>query len=208
MPNTRYRALAAGWNFTCGLDTGGHAHCWGENAAGQLGNGENVDRRQPVRVAGDLTLVAIAAGNAHACGVTPQGDAYCWGQNANGQLGDGTTSDHLVPVRVRAAPGVHFISITAGARHTCAVASDGDAYCWGLDAYGQLGDGGGANQTQPVRVAGGHTFSSVRAFGSHTCGTTMSGEAFCWGYNLDGQLGDGTRMNRSRPVYLEPPTSK
>jgi serine/threonine protein kinase/alpha-tubulin suppressor-like RCC1 family protein len=208
VPNTRFRALAAGWNFTCGLDTGGRAHCWGENAAGQLGNGENVDRRQPVGVAGDVPFVAIAAGNAHACGVTAQGDAYCWGQNTNGQLGDGTTSDHLVPSRVRAAPGVRFVSITAGARHSCAVASDGDAYCWGLDAYGQLGDGGGANQTQPVRVAGGHAFSSVRAFGSHTCGTTMSGEAFCWGYNLDGQLGDGTRMNRSRPVYLEPPTSK
>ena len=208
VPNTRFRALAAGWNFACGLDTGGHAHCWGENSAGQLGNGENVDHRQPVVVAGDLTFVAVAAGNAHACGVTSQGDAYCWGQNSNGQLGDGTTSDHLVPVRVRAVPGARFVSITAGARHSCAVVGDGEAYCWGLDSYGQLGDGGGANQTQPVRVAGGHSFSSVRAFGSHTCGTTMSGEAFCWGYNLDGQLGDGTRMNRSRPVYLEPPTSR
>ena len=199
----RWAAISAGWNFTCAIERGGRAYCWGENASGELGDGTTTEHRSPVALSGDLTFVAIAAGNAHACGVTPQGDAYCWGENSSGQLGDGSRLDRHTPVKVKAS--AHFVAIAAGAVHTCALATDGEAYCWGRNTYGQLGDGTTTDEAQPVRVAGGHAFASLRTFGSHTCASTLSGEAFCWGYNLDGQLGDGTRAHRTRPVYVEPP---
>ena len=198
-----WAAITAGWTFTCGLERGGRAYCWGENVSGQLGNGTTTERRSPEPVSADFSFVAIAAGNSHACGVTAQGDAYCWGQNISGQLGDGTRVDRRAPVKVKTS--VRLVAIAAGAVHTCALAADGDAYCWGRNTYGQLGDGTMTDEAQPVRVAGGHAFASLRTFGSHTCGSTQSGEAFCWGYNLDGQLGDGTRAHRTRPVYVEPP---
>jgi alpha-tubulin suppressor-like RCC1 family protein len=103
-----------------------------------------------------------------------------------------------MPVRVRG--GARFKSISAGADHTCAVAVDGTAYCWGQNTYGQLGTGGAADVAQPATVADGHVFTSVRASGSHTCGLTVSGEAFCWGNNAEGQLGDGTQTHRVRPT--------
>ena len=196
-------AITAGWNFTCALERGGRAYCWGDNASGELGNGTTTERRSPELVSGDLSFIAIAAGNAHACGVTAQGDAYCWGENRSGQLGDGTRVDRRSPVKVKSP--VRLVALAAGAVHTCGLAVDGEAYCWGRNTYGQLGDGTMTDQVQPVRVAGGHAFASLRSFGSHTCGSTLSGEAFCWGYNLDGQLGDGTRAHRNRPVYVEPP---
>jgi len=198
-----WTAITTGWTFTCGLERGGRAYCWGENVSGQLGNGTTTERRSPDAVSGDLSFVAIAAGNSHACGVTAQGDAYCWGQNTSGQLGDGSRVDRRGPVKVKTS--VRLVAIAAGAVHTCALAADGDAYCWGRNTYGQLGDGTMTDEAQPVRVAGGHAFASLRTFGSHTCAATLSGEAFCWGYNLDGQLGDGTRAHRTRPVYVEPP---
>jgi alpha-tubulin suppressor-like RCC1 family protein/tRNA A-37 threonylcarbamoyl transferase component Bud32 len=199
----QWTAITAGWNFTCGLERGGRAYCWGENASGQLGNGTTTERRSPEPVSGDLSFIAVAAGNAHACGVTAQGDAYCWGQNSSGQLGDGSRVDRHAPVKVKTT--AKLVAIAAGAVHTCGLTSDGDAYCWGRNTYGQLGDGTTTDEAQPTRVAGGHAFASLRTFGSHTCGSTLSGEAFCWGYNLDGQLGDGTRAHRTRPVYIEPP---
>ena len=199
----QWATITTGWNFTCALERGGRAYCWGENASGQIGNGATTESRSPAPVSGDFSFVAIAAGNAHACGVTAQGDAYCWGENSGGQLGDGTHTDRHAPVKVKAS--VRFVSLAAGAVHTCGLAADGEAYCWGRNTYGQLGDGTTTDEVQPVRVAGGHAYASLRSFGSHTCGSTSSGEAFCWGYNLDGQLGDGTRAHRTRPVYVEPP---
>ena len=200
----RFTSIAAGWNFTCAIGDG-HAFCWGDDAAGELGNdASRTEQHRPVPVSGAHTFVSIAAGNAHACGVTTEGDAYCWGRNSSGQLGDGTTTDHATPARVKSA--ARFAAITAGAVHTCAVTTEGDAYCWGQNGYGQLGDGATTDRNQPVQVAGAHTFALVRAFGSHTCGMTTSGDAFCWGYNLDGELGDGTRTHRARPVFVEPPS--
>jgi alpha-tubulin suppressor-like RCC1 family protein/tRNA A-37 threonylcarbamoyl transferase component Bud32 len=199
----RFASLSAGWNFTCGLGTNGHASCWGENGSGQLGDGLTIDRHEPVPVASDLGFASLATGSAHACGVTTEGAAYCWGRNTNGQLGDGTTTDRTTPTRVRS--NARFVSITAGAVHTCAVAEGGEAYCWGRNTYGQLGNGTTTDESVPTGVAGGHVFASLGAFGSHTCGATVSGEAFCCGYNLESQLGDGTRVHRTRPVYVETP---
>ncbi len=38
------------------------------------------------------------------------------------------------------------------ARHTCGVTTGGEAYCWGLNSDGQLGDGTGTNRSVPVKV--------------------------------------------------------
>jgi alpha-tubulin suppressor-like RCC1 family protein len=93
----------------------------------------------------------------------------------------------------------------SGGVHSCALTRDHDAWCWGRNNYGQLGNGTATDRSQPTQVAGDHAFTAVSAFGAHTCGTTVTNELFCWGYNLDGQLGDGTRDNRFRPVYVDKP---
>lgn len=48
----RFALLAGGYDFACGLDTGGIAYCWGANGTGQLGDGTTLDRAAPVRVLG------------------------------------------------------------------------------------------------------------------------------------------------------------
>src|SRR4029079_12986396 len=69
-----WTAITTGWNFTGGLERGGRAYCWGDNASGQLGNGAISERRSPEPVSASPSFIAIAAGNAHAWGVTGQGD--------------------------------------------------------------------------------------------------------------------------------------
>src|SRR5438552_176165 len=99
----------------------------------------------------------------------------------------------LLPV----AGNLAFTTVSTGNdAYSCGVTTSGSAYCWGLNAYGQLGDGTTANRLVPTLVSGGLTFVSVAASttpdGAHTCGLTTSGSVYCWGLNDHGQLGDGT----------------
>lgn len=93
------------------------------------------------------------------------------------------------------------MSASAGARHSCAVAADGRAYCWGVNWNGELGAGtaGGTFDT-PQPVTGGLTWQSVQASNSHTCGLTNEGLIYCWGSNSFGQLGNGTSDFVPHPV--------
>jgi alpha-tubulin suppressor-like RCC1 family protein len=86
-----------------------------------------------------------------------------------------------------------FNQISAGNLHSCGVATDGTGYCWGPQAFGELGDGTfGETRNAPAPIAGGLQFSQVRAGTTHSCGLTTEGRAYCWGENSLGQLGDGT----------------
>jgi len=80
--------------------------------------------------------------------------------------------------------------------------SAGQAYCWGSNLHGQLGDGTLTRRTRPVAVKGGLSFAQVNTGGGHTCGVTSSNLAYCWGWNGRGQLGDGSNTERTRPVRV------
>ncbi len=87
-------------------------------------------------------------------------------------------------------------------RSPCALATNGDVYCWGNNGSGQLGDSSTVERTTPVRARApsGVTFVQVDAGYSHTCAVTASGAAYCWGANYSGQLGDSTTESRSAPT--------
>jgi alpha-tubulin suppressor-like RCC1 family protein len=110
--------------------------------------------------------------------------------NSGGQVGDGTVFDRTVPTAVSGS--LEFELIDVGAPHTCALGTDGSAYCWGLNELGQLGDGTFTQRLEPTPVLGGHTYTSLVSGGLHNCAIETDGTAYCWGDNEDGQLGDGS----------------
>ncbi len=188
--------LTLGRAHACAL-RGGRAICWGDNKAGQLGDGGVTSSgTSAVAVGGDLEFTAISAGAAHTCGIAG-GKAYCWGRGKEGQLGDASGNDRRRPVAVKGLSGL--VAISAGGSHSCALTGAGKAYCWGDGFSGQLGFGGQDHQLEPVDVSGGQKFGRIAAGGKHTCALTTAGKAFCWGANESGQIGDGSKSDRPSP---------
>jgi alpha-tubulin suppressor-like RCC1 family protein len=166
------------------------AYCWGDNFAGQLGDGTITTRLKPVPVLGGVQFRQLSLGYRFTCGVSYPGNrAYCWGSNKTGQLGDGTTTQRMKPVAV--AGTLRFVQVSVGWNHACGVTPESLAYCWGFNADGELGDSTTAPRWTPTRVAGGHHFRQVDGGGFHTCGVTTGDRGFCWGANGSGQVGDG-----------------
>ena len=188
--------VAAGVRHSCALYASGTVWCWGENAKGQLGNGEqssNAYSTVPVRVLGIDDAVAIAAGWEHSCAVHGTGEVSCWGDDTNGELGDGEIRDfQATPSKVVSINDA--VSVSAGHWHTCALHESGRASCWGSDHDGQLGNGSVGDEFDsavPVEVVDISDAVAVSAGGEHTCALHSSGEVSCWGDNWRGELGDG-----------------
>jgi alpha-tubulin suppressor-like RCC1 family protein len=185
-------SISAAYNHTCAVTAEGKAYCWGSNRYGQLGNGEGSGvYTSPVAAVSERSFKIVRAGSHDfTCGVTLDDTLLCWGHNDLSQLGRGTdTKEELIP---ESPVGLSTAIAVDGAwAHTCAIATDGSAYCWGQCARcGKLGDGQFASSMVPVPVAGGLTFKSIDTGGDTSCGVTVDDRGYCWGWNF--MLGDQT----------------
>ncbi len=166
--------------------------CWGTNAAGELGSGNNVDTASAVEVVNlGVGVTDIAAGLMHSCAIV-NGGVKCWGDNQFGQLGV------AAPVSSTSAVAVSVLTdgvsaITAGAHHTCAI-QYGSVYCWGLNLSQQLGDGTTQNRFSPTpAMTVPFSATAIDAGNSSTCATNHSdfikpGRIRCWGGPLPEQI--------------------
>jgi len=154
------------------------------------------------RFARKLSFVSLTAGYSHACGLTATGAAWCWGFNTKGNLGDGTTSRGFVEEPVQVSGSHKFSSLTAGVSHTCGIASGGKAYCWGLNNFGQLGNGTQIDSAVPSGVIGAHAFDNLSAGHLHTCGVTMEGTVLCWGNSARGAVGPSSQKVQTAPLNV------
>lgn len=176
---------------SCGLTEDGSTYCWSSQGVQE--------------VAPSLQLGRFAGKSSHACGVSTDGAGYCWGENFAGQLGNGEFGPGG-PTPVQVQVPVPLVRIATGAAHSCALDTDGGAWCWGYDFQGQVGDGGPIESLDhwrvptPQPVDADLAFAEIFAFSDHTCAWTTSGEPYCWGLNEWGQLGDGSRTSRAVPV--------
>jgi len=181
---------------------------WGGGTNEQLGRTTSV-AEDPIPAALSLPDVsAVATGAAHACAVS-RGEAFCWGANAQGQLGTGRKADELLPASVLLPPGVHAVAVFAGADDSCAIAADGDVYCWGANGSAQVGTSSPLGQATPTKIAGlAAPAVQIGVMDDSICALLRNGAVACWGDNLLGQLGRGDRdidvHPQPEPVVFNP----
>jgi alpha-tubulin suppressor-like RCC1 family protein len=121
-----------------------------------------------------------------------------------GLAGAGTAA-HAARTARPTAVGQHdaAISDARGAQ----AAAGGQAWAWGLNDHGQLGDGTTTKSQVPVKVLlpAGTTVTAVSAGRFHSLALTSAGHVLAWGENLRGELGDGTKTDSNVPVRVKLP---
>ena len=155
--------------------------------------------------------------------VGSDGNAYAWGYNHFGQLGDGTTASQTTPVKVEkladAPVDFTYVQVSAGGDHSLALGSDGNAYAWGYNGNGQLGNNETTDSSVPVLVrdpaspadkSKGLKATQVSAGYQHSLALGSDGKAYAWGWNLQGELGNnmgGYGAYATVPAYVRDPAS-
>jgi alpha-tubulin suppressor-like RCC1 family protein len=190
----KFTKLSAGYYHVCGIGTDAQIYCWGGGYNGQVGVGSNGEFSKPVAVdtsslPAGLTFTDIRAGYYHACAIASNSNMYCWGYNGDGELGNNSTTDSGVPVLVDTTDMTGskiFSSFDTAKFHSCGIATDQTAYCWGWGSDRALGNGGTARKLRPYPVntagiAGSKSFTQISTGARSTCAVMADGEAYCWG---------------------------
>ncbi|MDR3371220.1 hypothetical protein [Rhodoferax sp.] len=199
--------LVGGGYFACGIGaanspdqtTVGQVYCWGNNLRGYLGRGNLADGNVVLPITSIYKYATMAAGANFACAArVGTGEVDCWGENAWGQLaahslGAFDMSSTPIPRNLTVDPRQG--ALMAADSNACGLKTDGTAYCWGDNFYGQWASGtaGTGNAGQNYRDPGlvpGFTFKSIWP-GQTMCGIASDNLTYCWGEATDGSLGNG-----------------
>jgi hypothetical protein len=185
----RTTPAAAGRRHSLVVMTDGTIFAWGQNTAGQLGDGTTTANLDGVRVSNLSDVMSVAAGENHSLAVLDDGSVWGWGANGDGQIGSFAATPQE--------------AMAAGAGHSLALRSDGTVWAWGDNSAGQLGNGtSGTAQSTPVQVLGLNNPVALAGGEQHSVAVEQGGATWGWGSNEDYQLGNDSNQSSSTPVRV------
>jgi hypothetical protein len=195
------RQIAFGSSAACAVTLDGEVWCWGQNAAGQLGDGTTIPRMEPRPFPGLANAVSVALGGWFSCALLADGSVQCWGSHAHGELGRGGDLDPAAepetyffptPAPVPGLPPAK--QLKAGTSRTCVVADDGTVWCWGSNSWGEIAAGTATTLTSPTKVPDLTQATSVEVGSSHICALRSNGTVWCQGDFYSIGRSDGTGL--------------
>eukprot|EP01083_Nonionella_stella_P192009 710157_1 len=151
--------IAGGMSHTCALSATNALKCWGNNAQGQLGQGDTDNKGSTLYTMGvslketdlgsNFVPKQIVGGWGHTCALSKNHTVKCFGYNYYGQLGyqdteyRGREPNQMGNYLLEVDLGSNFIplKIVAGGSHVCALSITNTVKCWGKNEYGMLGLG-------------------------------------------------------------------
>ncbi|XP_072751495.1 uncharacterized protein [Anoplolepis gracilipes] len=186
--------IAAGSHHSMILTSDGGVVAWGSNLEGQLGlPGVSGLVNKPTKVPIPESVKEISAGYYHSAFLTESGLVYVCGESESGKLGiDVNFSTQVAPKQMQLpAPALH---IACGGHHTLVLAENGNIYCSGSNASGQLGMGTNVNEIHmPKHLARGslrnEKIVKIACGESHSAILTELGKLFTCGDGRHGKLG-------------------
>ncbi len=139
------------------------------------------------------------------------GLAWSWG-NSTTSIGHGWQVHAIHPVPITLPAPFSVVDIDAFERHGCLVDNHHNAWCWGHNASGQIGDGTNNPAPWPTTVSTlGIYFSKISKISvgfAHSCALTTTGMAVCWGVGANGTIGNGANVNVNTPTNSSMPVDR
>jgi alpha-tubulin suppressor-like RCC1 family protein len=137
-------------------------------------------------------------------GLDNHNQIWSWGRNIEGQLGNNEFDNcRCFPVSLGGIKKT-FCQIFCGDFHGLALDYNGQAWAWGDNSYGNLGNNDVSGKCTPVSVHGVHTFCQISGGYLYSVAIDNNNIMWSWGYNNFGQLGDNTTSPRCIPVKVCP----
>lgn len=195
-------AVATGKYHACALLEDHAVECWGAANRGAIGTLFDGGVAEP-RIVPGLSATQLSAGDGSTCAITAEGGVVCWGADQYGQLGRGDNDAASVAAVVDPSPqpvalpaGSVAVQIESAVASTCALLSDHTVWCWGDNAYGELGTGSAIPgfSARPAQVPGLSNIVQIASGpgGWTVCALLQEGSVRCWGANDADQLGVDT----------------
>lgn len=181
----------------------GQLTIWGRNDFGQLSTSDDMTIGTPTVCPFINNVKQVELGWQTTLALQENGDLYAFGDNTNGLLGDGTTAQRSSAVHVMGNVSQMAVSRWSNS-NAAAVTNDGSLYVWGLNQYGQKGDGSAADINDedcvistPKKIM--DDVSSVAVSDGFIAAVKTDGSLWMWGNNAEGQLGLGTTETTTTP---------
>lgn len=208
------KSVAASGSAGLALMQDGTVMGWGNNGAGELGDGTITQRDTPVALSGLSGVKQIAAGSQDGYALLDNGTVEAWGYDNLDQLGPINPTEICesgaacirTPTPVPGLTGVK--AIAAGESYVLALLDNGTVEAWGEGSWGQLGsgpiigleicpeepavEGSRLCSKTPVAVSGLSTVTGISAGHGDSLALLEGGTVKSWGYNGAGQLGAGS----------------
>lgn len=181
--NIPYKEVSVAINMKCAIPKDGGLQCWGlNNGNNRLGDGSSIDRSAPY-IIDQENFNHVSVSDTTSCAITDEKTLKCWGTLST--IGGGY-SDSLVPTISMEG----FSNLSAGFGHACGIKAS-KLYCWGLNNYGQIGDGSKNTRSYPTRIDN-DDYIEVAAGNGTTCAINTANQLKCWGNNTYGQVGNNS----------------
>ncbi|XP_019854073.1 PREDICTED: ultraviolet-B receptor UVR8-like [Amphimedon queenslandica] len=196
--------IACGGSHTIALNSKGQVFSWGAGPQGCLGHGNLRDRYSPLMIDGplrDVNVVHVACYENHSAVISEDGNLYTWGK-AGPFLGymDDSVTKQTKPRLVDALYGTRIVQVACGRSHTLVIDEEGRVYSFGINKFGELGQGHDKAITKPTMVPNLVSICKVSCGRHHSAAIDEDGVLFMWGWGARGQLGQGEPKSLFSPT--------
>lgn len=194
----RFSDVSEGRAHYLALDQEGYLWAWGDNSHGQLGNGTTEDAGSPIAIYATKKFSKVFAVDYISYAIDTNGNVYAWGSNEYNTVLNSTETKYMeyygnidiqtLPYKIESLSGTKIVKIDASYRAAIALDDEGYIYGWGINSYGQIGDGA---IEQPTKLYENMKFKDISMGNMHSIFLTKEGKAYTAGAQYKGGLGNG-----------------